>query len=141
MVIIMYVEGLASRLCFVRKRCDYSLDFVCVKTEICREYLEMFEDGTMLPSLEDLATLSNLYDVSIDWLLSSSEKLNDFSNHAYSIFRFDDYVGMVFSESYFNTFTYFLNARLRPNFSDFGLLDPLRNDCLNLSLFRRWEDE
>lgn len=67
----MYKEVFQIRIKAIRDELGLSQIKVSADTGIHQSYLSKYEKGTLEPSLEQLGTLANYYEVSIDWLLGN----------------------------------------------------------------------
>lgn len=67
----MYKEVFQIRIKATREDLGLSQTKVSAETGIHQSYLSKYENGTLEPSLEQLGTLANYYEVSIDWLLGN----------------------------------------------------------------------
>ena len=67
----MYKEVFSIRIKAIRDELGLSQIKVSAETGIHQSYLSKYEKGVLEPSLEQLGTLANYYQVSIDWLLGN----------------------------------------------------------------------
>lgn len=67
----MYKEVFKLRIKAIREELGLSQITVSNETGIHQSYLSKYENGTLEPSIEQLGTLANYYQVSIDWLLGN----------------------------------------------------------------------
>lgn len=67
----MYKEVFQIRIKAIRDELGLSQIKVSAETGIHQSYLSKYENGSLEPSLEQLGTLANFYEVSIDWLLGN----------------------------------------------------------------------
>lgn len=67
----MYKEVFKIRIKAIREELGLSQITVSNETGIHQSYLSKYETGSLEPNLEQLGTLANYYQVSIDWLLGN----------------------------------------------------------------------
>lgn len=67
----MYKEVFQIRIKAIREELGLSQVKVSAETGIHQSYLSKYENGTLEPNIEQLGTLANYYEVSIDWLLGN----------------------------------------------------------------------
>ena len=67
----MYKEVFPIRIKGIREELGLSQIKVSAETGIHQSYISKYENGTLEPNLEQLGTLANYYQVSIDWLLGN----------------------------------------------------------------------
>lgn len=64
--------NLAERLTYLRKESGFTQLTLAEKVNVSRQAVSRWESGTAIPSTESLKILSNIYGVSVDYLLNGS---------------------------------------------------------------------
>ncbi len=67
---------LKDELIKLRNKENYSIKDVSSKLNVSNEIIEKWEKGYLYPSLDELESISSLYNVSVDELINISEKKN-----------------------------------------------------------------
>jgi len=65
----MYTETFSEKLKKARKEANCTQDEAAKEIGKTKGTVSKYENGKLQPDLETLATLANLYGVSVDWLL------------------------------------------------------------------------
>ena len=82
----MYKETFKQRIRAVRKELGLTQNIVSAETGINQSKLSKYESGELEPNIEQLGTLAEYYNISIDYLLGNTPtkykewKLNDEAN-------------------------------------------------------------
>ena len=67
----MYKETFANRIKSIREDLGISQTQVSKDTGIHQSFISKYENGALEPNIEQLGTLANYYQISIDWLLGN----------------------------------------------------------------------
>lgn len=71
------MQELGERLAELRKDYGYTQDYIAELLNVTRSSISAYETGVNDPSLENLITLANLYNVSLDYLCCRTrDKIN-----------------------------------------------------------------
>lgn len=64
----MFKEKFSRNLRIARKNKKYTQQYVADKLGISRTNITKYENGTLEPNIQMIVALSELYDVSVNWL-------------------------------------------------------------------------
>lgn len=78
----------AEKLCFLRNQSGYSQEQLAEKMGVSRQAVSKWESGVTLPETEKIILLSDLFDVSIDFLLRNEHMDKSKDDLDRVVFRF-----------------------------------------------------
>ncbi|WP_181537111.1 helix-turn-helix domain-containing protein [[Anoxybacillus] calidus] len=81
------MKKLADNLKFLRKQRNWTQEELAQRLNISRSQITKWESGDQLPDLETLEKLSNLYEVSIDYLIGRQFYKKDLLREVNRIYR------------------------------------------------------
>ena len=67
----MYKENFSTKLKKARKESGFTQREVATETKISQPTIASYEIGRTEPDIENLGTLADFYNVSVDWLLGT----------------------------------------------------------------------
>jgi transcriptional regulator with XRE-family HTH domain len=84
------MKKLADNLKYLRKQRNWTQEELAQRLNISRPQITKWENGDQLPDLESLEKLSNLYEVSIDYLIGKQKDLLREVNRIYQTNEIDE---------------------------------------------------
>lgn len=85
----MVMSKLADHLKYLRKQRDWTQEEVAQYLNMSRSQISKWENGEMLPDIESLAKLSDLYGVSIDFLMGKRTGKQDLLREVSRLYQTD----------------------------------------------------
>jgi transcriptional regulator with XRE-family HTH domain len=85
--VVEKMKKLADNLKFLRKQRNWTQEELAQRLNISRSQITKWESGDQLPDLETLEKLSNLYEVSIDYLIGRQFYKKDLLREVNRIYR------------------------------------------------------